>query len=144
MGYDFTIEYKRGHDNRAAVALSRQTEGDLLAISESVPHWIEPIQREVQHDPDLVALTEKIKQNAVQGLWHSHARLIYFKDWIYLKAGSPITEAIITKFHNSTHEGYQKGLQRIWTVFFWPRMKQQLHSFIWNCDTCQRHKADNT
>jgi len=140
MRYDFTTEYKKGHDNRVADALSRQMEGALLALSKPVPHWIETVQR----DPTLIALAEKIKQNVVRGPWHLHARLIYFKDRVYLKATSPIIAAIITEFQNSMHEGYQKGLQRIRSVFYWPRMKQQLRSFIKNCDICQCHKADNT
>jgi hypothetical protein len=44
MGYDFSIEYKKGYDNRAADALSRQMEGTLLALSAPIPHWIMPIQ----------------------------------------------------------------------------------------------------
>jgi hypothetical protein len=143
MGYDFTIEYKKGHDNRAANALSCQMERDLLALSEPVPHWIEPIQHEVQHDPILNALADRIKKDAAQGRWHLHAELIYFKNRVYLRAESPITTAIITEFHNSTHEGFQKGLRRIQAVFYWPRMKQ-LRSFIRNCDTYQGLKAANT
>jgi hypothetical protein len=44
MGYDFSIEYKKGYENRAADALSRQMEGTLLAVSAPIPHWIMPIQ----------------------------------------------------------------------------------------------------
>jgi len=61
MGYDFLIEYKKGHDNRAADALSQQTEGTLSVLSAPIPHWIEPIQQEVQQNPDLIALTENEK-----------------------------------------------------------------------------------
>jgi hypothetical protein len=122
MGYDFTIEYKQGHDNRVADALSRQVEGTLMALSAPIPHWIEPIQQEIQHDPDLQALATCIQQDEEVGPWHMQAGLIYYKNGIYLKAESPTTAAIITEFHNSTHEGYHKGLQRIWSVFYWPKM----------------------
>jgi hypothetical protein len=61
MGYDFVIEYKKGHDNRVADALSRQPEGALLALSSLVPSWIEPIQQEVRNEPDLIKLSEKIQ-----------------------------------------------------------------------------------
>jgi hypothetical protein len=72
------------------------------------------------------------------------AGLIYFKNRIYLKSASPIAATIIAEFHNSTHEGYHKGLKRIRSVFYWFQMKQQLRNFIKNCDICQRHKAANT
>jgi len=144
MGYDFLIEYKKGQDNRAADALSRQTEGTLSALSAPIPHWIEPIQQEVQQNPDLIALTERIQQQELQGPWHLQNGLIYFKGRIYLNSTSPITAAILSEFHNRTHEGYQKGLKRIRSIFYWSKMKPQLRHFIKNCDVCQRHKADNT
>jgi hypothetical protein len=67
MGYDFVIECKKGDDNRAADALSRQQEGTLLALSSPVPSWIEPIQQEVQNEPDLIKLTEEIQQQNIKG-----------------------------------------------------------------------------
>jgi len=76
------------------------------------------------------------------GPWQLHVGLINFKNWVYLKAASPTIEAIITEFHNSTHEGYHKGLQRIRYVFYWLRMRQQRRNFIKNCDICQRHKVE--
>jgi hypothetical protein len=53
VGYDFVIEYKKGSENSAADALSRQMEGTLMAISQPVPQWIEPIQHEIRSDPHL-------------------------------------------------------------------------------------------
>jgi hypothetical protein len=144
MGYDFSIEYKKGYENRAADALSRQMEGTLLALSAPIPHWVKPIQQELQQDPELIALAEKIKQQNITGPWSLQGGLIYFKNRVYLKSTSPIAAAVITEFHNSTHEGYQKGLKRIKSVFYLSQMKPQLRNFIKNCDTCQRHKADNT
>jgi hypothetical protein len=73
MGYDFLIEYKKGHDNRAADALSQQIEGTLSALSAPVPHWIEPIQREVQQNLDFIALAEKIQQQHIKGPWRMQA-----------------------------------------------------------------------
>jgi hypothetical protein len=52
--------------------------------------------------------------------------------------------AILEEFHNSAHEGYQKGLQHIKSVFYWQGMKQQFKAFIKHCDVCQRLKASNT
>ncbi len=80
-----------------------------MALSAPIPHWIEPIQQEVLHDPDLQASAARIQQNEEVGPWRMQGGLIYFKNRIYLKAESPTAAAIIAEFHNSTHEGYHKG-----------------------------------
>lgn len=48
VGYDFTIEYKKGHENVVADALSKQMESTLVAISLPLPHWVEPIQLKIK------------------------------------------------------------------------------------------------
>lgn len=38
MGYNFSTEYNKGSDNRAADALSGKCNGDLMALSQPTPH----------------------------------------------------------------------------------------------------------
>lgn len=43
LGYNYTIEYKKGKENKIADALSRAPHATkLLAISQLIPVWIEP------------------------------------------------------------------------------------------------------
>lgn len=62
MGYDFVIDYKRGSENVVADALLRCAEsGELIALSQPKPSWLEPIKQEVQsqlHLQRLVKLCE--------------------------------------------------------------------------------------
>ena len=54
MGFDFTIEYKMGKDNRVTGALShKHEEGELIAISAPIPTWLETSKEEVLSNPDL-------------------------------------------------------------------------------------------
>ncbi|RVW20530.1 hypothetical protein CK203_117409 [Vitis vinifera] len=54
MGYDFSIEFKRGKNNMAANALSRNdTRGEFNAVSSPLPQWLESIKVENQSHPEL-------------------------------------------------------------------------------------------
>ena len=54
MGYDFPIEFKRGKNNMAANALSRNdTRGEFNAVSSPLPQWLESIKVENQSHPEL-------------------------------------------------------------------------------------------
>lgn len=66
----------------------------------------------------------------------------FFKDRIYLAQNSSLVLDIIGQFHNSTHEGYHKTLQRIRANFYWTGKRRTVREFIVACDVCQRHKSE--
>jgi hypothetical protein len=44
LGYNYTIEYKKGHENRATDALSRRPhQNNMMAISSAVPLWVNEV-----------------------------------------------------------------------------------------------------
>lgn len=59
MGYDFSIQYKKGRDNVVANALSRVMEGEeqgggmLVMISFPTPNWLEELKIAYDSDVDL-------------------------------------------------------------------------------------------
>ncbi|XP_061355955.1 26S proteasome regulatory subunit 8 homolog A-like isoform X1 [Gastrolobium bilobum] len=73
---------------------------------------------------------------AVQG------RCNFFKNRIYLAADSDLIQDILAQFHDSTHEGYFKTLQRLRLNFYWKGLRRDLKRYIRECETCQRNKAD--
>jgi hypothetical protein len=61
LGYDFSIEYKKGLENSAADGLSRIDHGMLTALSLPVPHWVEPVKEEIMQKEELKKMVESIQ-----------------------------------------------------------------------------------
>jgi hypothetical protein len=144
MGYDFVIKYKRGSENLVADALCRREDtGELKAISQPVPSWIEPIKKEVQTIPELQRLVTLCQEGEAVGPWQFREGILFFKDRIYLWEKSSLITTILEEIYAGAHEGYQKTVQRIRSIFYWKGMKTRVKEFIRQCDICQRHKVDN-
>lgn len=70
MGYDFTIEYKKGKENRVADALSQQfdassdsAELSLSLISFPTPTWVDDLKASYAQDPDTHSIILSLQQN---------------------------------------------------------------------------------
>lgn len=120
MGFDFTIEYKKGRKNCVADALSRKNEqGGLAAISTPILVWLDMMKKEVQRNPKLQHLVKLHQQGETVGPWEFKEGILHFKNRIYLVADSPLVPLIIEEMHSSAPEGFHKTLQRIKSVFYW-------------------------
>jgi hypothetical protein len=51
MGFDYSIQYRKGKENQGADALSRVAAAQLHAISALITDWWETLQQEVQQQP---------------------------------------------------------------------------------------------
>ncbi|KAK9230741.1 hypothetical protein WN944_023713 [Citrus x changshan-huyou] len=140
LGYDYTIQYKKGSENQGADALSRLAELEFSAISLSLADWWATLQNEVAHDPFYSQLSNST-QPLIQrdGVWYKHGQL-------YLSPASSLLQAILKEAHSSPirgHFGYQKTLIRLKSNFYWPGMRAEIKKFIRHCEVCQRCKVDN-
>lgn len=58
LGYNYTVEYKKGRQNRAADALSRKSDIHLTAITLITPQWVEHVQKSYEHDDHCLQLPQ--------------------------------------------------------------------------------------
>jgi hypothetical protein len=61
MGYNYTIEYKRGKENKVVDALSRRPQPDSInAISTTIPLWVNDVQASYTDDRKCKELAEPL------------------------------------------------------------------------------------
>jgi hypothetical protein len=155
MGFDFSVEYKKGKEDIVANALSRRDKNSRLekgknwqqaeqvAVLGPVLNWLEIVKKEVGKDPALQEFIKKVREGEAFGHWEFRDGLLYYKDQIYLPANSALLTTILKKIHGNFHEGYYKTYKRVQANFYWKGMRGRVKDFIKDCDVCQRHKNEN-
>ena len=144
MGYDFSIEFKRGKNNMVADALSRKdTQCEFNAVSSPLPQWLESINVENQSHPELKRIHHLHEQGEAIGPWENLNGVIFFKERIYLSSNSELILIILQEIYGTGHEGLYKTLHRVKEVLYWRQMRKFVLDYIKQCDVCQRHKIDH-
>jgi hypothetical protein len=146
LEFSYSIEYKKGVDNVVPDALSRK-DAQILAISSIVPSWVSDIEQSYQNDPHFKAILEQTVVND-QTVPHYtvHTGILRYKSKICIRAYSDLRTKILSSLHSSPisdHSGIRATYQRIKRLFYWPKLKLYVETFVSQCPVCQRAKAEN-
>ena len=146
MGFDFKIEYKQGRYNCVADALSRRfednEEGQIWAISTSIPHWLEAIQEEHKNSSMVQEILQRTLAGEAVGPWEVRDGILMFKGRIFLAPDSAVKQDIMIQFHDNFHEGFHKTLYRVRANFYWKYMREDIKKLIRECEVCQKNKVE--
>lgn len=126
MGYDFSIEYKKGKENKVAAALSRKLEeevGILAVISIPTPLWIDELKHSYSLSQKIHAIYLRL-QNGEEGNknYSLQQGLLLRKDKRVVVLGSTFKDKILQHNHHNPqvgHVGYHKTLKRPKMDFYW-------------------------
>jgi hypothetical protein len=97
-------------------------------------------------DPKISSLIQKLQQDpqAAPGYsWHNEE--FHYKGHLYLRKQSTLKSKVLSEFHASPtmgHSGFTKTYEWVKHSFFWDGMKQDIHTFVVECDTCQCNKGE--
>jgi len=153
LGYDFTIEYKKGTENRVADALSRQFEelhedGHLSVslISFPTPTWVEDLKSSYMSDPSTKELLINLQQGQGYPKGYSLQQgLILYNGRLFIVKNSDFKAQILQYLHSNPsagHSGYHKTVQRAKSDFFWKGMRKDIKQLVRECTVCQESKSE--
>lgn len=139
MGYTFEIHYKQGKENVAADTLSRVSGAEFLKITLSQAHdgFYDSIKQLWETDPNLQRIISEIKERK-----SSHPSFTFINNELRRKGklvvgnDEGVKMHILRWLHDSAvggHSGKDATLQRIRSLFYWPRMYVEVQNYIRNC-----------
>ncbi|KAJ4813235.1 polyprotein [Rhynchospora pubera] len=158
LGLDYTIEYKKGCDNKVADALSRR-EGHclddvvdiagLVSVTALLPKWVEDIQQSYTDDPWIATLRTKAQEEegSAHRLVTNHQGLLRFKNRICVGNHGTWRQQLLKEVHDSSiggHSGIFNTYKRVKAMFFWPKLKEMVQAYVLSCPTCQMTKPEHT
>lgn len=122
LGYSYTIEYKKGKENKVADALSRVKHRICsLFTSTAVPVWITEVTRSYINDGTCKEWMAKLTVAPGSGNNFSYNKgILRYKNKIVIGSNTELRDKIIQSLHNSELGGYsgeKATYQRIKLLF---------------------------
>lgn len=149
LGYNYTIEYKKGRENKAADALSRvrQFVGSLTASS-AVPLWITEVVKSYSLDTKYRDIIAELALDAQAHPQYTYKHgILRYKNKIVIGNNTSLRQDLIQTFHKSElggHSGERATYQRIHLLFHWSGLQQDVIAFVKACPVCQINKSEHT
>ncbi|PHT36944.1 hypothetical protein CQW23_24644 [Capsicum baccatum] len=135
LPFDFTIIYRAGKYKLGADSLSRRPlNAEFLALVIPVPLDFSKWQDSLQEDTYTREIIQAIYQDPfLKPDFHLVDQKLYFKERLVIPDHSSIRQKLISESYDTPfagHGGYFKTLKRLFSNFFWPRMKQDVKLFV--------------
>jgi len=148
LGLQYKLVYKKGLDNKAADALSRQsTSENLCATSVSTPKWLEIIVEGYQQDPQAQQLLTELSVVTPNDKGYALVDgIIKHKGRIWLGNHKEAHQAVLLALHASGlggHSSITATYHKVKALFSWPNMKNDIQEYISKCQVCSQAKTEH-
>lgn len=148
LGLQYKICYRKGHDNKAADALSRlpPTAGqEVIAMSHVQPVWLQQLADGYLLHPETKKLLAALSLKSPIDDYSLKDGIIRYKSRIWVAHNPTAQNSILQALHSSPvggHSGMQVTYIRVKNLFAWPGLKKMVQSFVANCQICQQAKTE--
>ncbi|KAL0374355.1 UNVERIFIED_CONTAM: Transposon Ty3-G Gag-Pol polyprotein [Sesamum radiatum] len=149
LGLSYEVQYKKGNENRAADALSRREpdQCQTYGISTQLPLWMQELQTSYEGDTLFQSVLQaKILDPQSHPEYQYESGVLRKGNKLCVGSHGGIRERIIKVMHDSAlggHSGITGTLQRLKMLFYWPTAKEEVQTWVKECETCQRSKHEN-
>ncbi|KAD4180155.1 hypothetical protein E3N88_28746 [Mikania micrantha] len=147
MPYDFSIVHRAGKENKGADALSRRPfTAQLCALLLPKSLTLSDIRQALHIDPYTLALIQKLEADSSSVPHFTWVdQLLLYKGRIVVPADPSIRNNILRETHATPmggHGGFLKTYKRVSLQFFWPKLKQDVRTYVQECLICQQQKYE--
>ncbi|KAL0319955.1 UNVERIFIED_CONTAM: hypothetical protein Sradi_5257000 [Sesamum radiatum] len=127
--------------------VSREADVPRAALTRRVPLWVQEVQTSYEGNPLFLTIIQAKTLDATAYPDYSYEKGILRRQGrVCVGSHGGIREKIIKALHDSAlggHSGVNGTYQRIKPIFYWPTLKGDVHSWVRECEVCQRSKHEN-
>ncbi|PWA81445.1 hypothetical protein CTI12_AA187700 [Artemisia annua] len=141
--FDYQLEYKPGKANVVADALSRKAE--FAAITQAQFFLQDRIKEGLEHDPFAKKIVDLEKEGKTRRFWLKGDMLFTKGDRLYMPKWGNLRLVILKECHDSKwagHPGIKRTLALVEGTYYWPRMEDDVETFVRTCLICQQDKIE--
>ncbi|GJY64927.1 putative nucleotidyltransferase, ribonuclease H [Tanacetum coccineum] len=141
--FDYQLEYKPGKANVVADALSRKAE--FVAIIQAQFFLQDRIKEGLEHDPLAKKIIALAKDGRTRRFWLKGDMLFTKGDRLYVPKWGDLRRVILKECHDSKwagHPGIKRTLALVEGTYYWPRMEDDVETFVRTCLICQQDKIE--
>jgi hypothetical protein len=117
-------------------------------LSFIVLDWLQAVRQEWKQDPKILRLIQQLQDSSPVSPGYSwHNDDLRYKCRMYLSKQSQLKSTVLSKIHATPtigHSGFTKAktYDRVKRSFFWDGLKQDIRTFVAECDVYQCNKGE--
>lgn len=147
IGYNFEIQYRAGHANVVADALSRKSQGPVELCELLAASWAKwgDFEQIIKEDPFILKLTSDLQAGvSVPKGYELDQGVLKYRGRLVIPNNRELVTSLLKEYHDSLlggHSGSLKTYKRLAAEWFWPGMRKGITDYVQACTICQQQKT---